>query len=63
MEPTCEESSQCKDAPFYADAAQYWQSVPATVDGMLGGFSSISDIDLQGSQRFLNSIFEVSGAC
>lgn len=29
------------------------------VDGMLGGLSSISDIDLKGSQRFLNSIYQV----
>lgn len=29
------------------------------VDGMLGGLSSISDIDLKGSQRFLNTIYQV----
>ena len=29
------------------------------VDGMLGGLSRISDIDLNGSQRFLNSIYQV----
>ena len=47
------------DSAFYTDAADYWASVPATVDGMLGGLSSISDIDLKGSQRFLNSIYQV----
>jgi hypothetical protein len=30
-----------------------------SVDGMLGGLSSISDIDLKGSQRFLNSLYQV----
>jgi len=48
-----------KDSPFYTDAAEYWASIPATVDGMLGGLSSISDIDLKGSQRFLNSLYQV----
>jgi hypothetical protein len=28
-------------------------------DGMLGGLSKISDVDLKGSQRFLNSIYQV----
>jgi len=49
------------DSAFYTDAADYWASVPATVDGMLGGLSSISDIDLKGSQRFLNSIYQAVG--
>lgn len=38
---------------------QYSVSFFLLVDGMLGGLSSISDIDLKGSQRFLNSIFQV----
>jgi len=50
-----------KDSPFYTDAAEYWASIPATVDGMLGGLSSISDIDLKGSQRFLNSLYQAVG--
>nr|CAG4643534.1 EOG090X0EJQ [Ilyocryptus agilis] len=44
---------------FYSDAAKYWQTVPATVDGMLGGLSEISDVDLKGSHRFLNSLYQI----
>jgi len=31
----------------------YWNGVPATVDGMMGGLSSISDTDLRTSKEFL----------
>nr|SVE74471.1 EOG090X0EJQ [Daphnia barbata] len=48
-----------KESAFYLDAAKYWEQVPPTVDGMLGGLSSISDVDLKGSQRFLNSIYQL----
>ncbi|CAG8959390.1 hypothetical protein HYFRA_00001288 [Hymenoscyphus fraxineus] len=37
----------------HADARQYWQSIPADVNGMLGGFPYISKVDLQGSRAFL----------
>lgn len=33
--------------------AQYWEKVDADINGMLGGFSSVSAIDLQGSRTFL----------
>lgn len=42
---------------FYTDAAKYWEKVPATVDGMLGGFGFISKTDIEGSQNFLESLF------
>ncbi|KAF7997263.1 hypothetical protein HCN44_005540 [Aphidius gifuensis] len=42
---------------FYTDAAKYWDKVPATVDGMLGGFGFISQTDIEGSQNFLKSLF------
>lgn len=44
---------------FYADSAKYWNNVPATLNGMLGGFGFISRIDIDGSDGFLNSLFEV----
>jgi hypothetical protein len=31
----------------------YWESIAANEDGMLGGFASVSRIDLQGSRTFL----------
>lgn len=45
---------------FYEDAAQYWSQVPATVDGMLGGYGFISKVDIQGSNQFLKQLFRVS---
>ncbi|XP_076867750.1 N-terminal Xaa-Pro-Lys N-methyltransferase 1 [Brachyhypopomus gauderio] len=38
---------------FYSKAEQYWKDIPPTVDGMLGGYGSISSIDINGSKKFL----------
>ncbi|XP_023209798.1 N-terminal Xaa-Pro-Lys N-methyltransferase 1-B-like isoform X2 [Centruroides sculpturatus] len=43
---------------FYAKGKDYWEMVPATIDGMLGGFSEISNIDIQASARFLNTFLQ-----
>lgn len=43
--------------PFYEDAAHYWEKIPATVDGMLGGFGYISQTDIKGSHTFLQEVF------
>ncbi|RWS00958.1 N-terminal Xaa-Pro-Lys N-methyltransferase 1-like protein [Dinothrombium tinctorium] len=42
---------------FYNRGKNYWSTVEPTVDGMLGGFSSISAIDIQSSSRFLCQFF------
>jgi hypothetical protein len=44
---------------FYSHAAEYWSSVPATVDGVLGGFGFISQTDIQGSLSFVKQLFKV----
>lgn len=36
-----------------SDAREYWQSISADVNGMLGGYSHISHTDLEGSRAFL----------
>ncbi|XP_026152429.1 N-terminal Xaa-Pro-Lys N-methyltransferase 1 isoform X2 [Mastacembelus armatus] len=41
------------EVSFYSNAEDYWKEVPATVDGMLGGYGSISIIDINGSKDFL----------
>ncbi|KAG6443686.1 N-terminal Xaa-Pro-Lys N-methyltransferase 1-A [Manduca sexta] len=41
---------------FYKKAANYWANVPATIDGVLGGFGHISDIDIDGSRAFLHKV-------
>lgn len=42
---------------FYIDAANYWSEIPATVDGMLGGFGYISETDIKGSRLLLKQLF------
>ncbi|KAM7369399.1 hypothetical protein PAMP_013670 [Pampus punctatissimus] len=41
------------EASFYSNAEDYWREVSPTVDGMLGGYGSISSIDINGSKAFL----------
>nr|CAD7410924.1 unnamed protein product [Timema cristinae] len=43
----------------YDLAAKYWSGIPATVDGMLGGFGFISHTDIQGSLKFLRQLFKM----
>ena len=38
---------------YYNKAADYWQNVTPTIDGMLGGFAKISHTDIDGSNKFL----------
>mmetsp|Transcript_5413 Transcript_5413/g.7446 ORF Transcript_5413/g.7446 Transcript_5413/m.7446 type:complete len:309 (-) Transcript_5413:61-987(-) len=41
---------------WYSRSSDFWDdegTCPASVDGMLGGFASITDIDLDGSKKFL----------
>ncbi|KOX68799.1 Alpha N-terminal protein methyltransferase 1A [Melipona quadrifasciata] len=47
------EEDKVKEQEFYTEAAKYWERVPPTVDGMLGGFGFISQIDIKGSTQFL----------
>ncbi|KAJ8346409.1 hypothetical protein SKAU_G00278100 [Synaphobranchus kaupii] len=41
------------ETTFYSKAERYWQEVPPTVDGMLGGYGNISNVDISGSKKFL----------
>lgn len=47
---------------FYKDAQTYWKTIPATIDGMLGGFSNINFTDIRGSQDFMKEIFKMKPA-
>ncbi|KAF3430086.1 hypothetical protein E2986_07209 [Frieseomelitta varia] len=53
------EEGRVEEQEFYTDAAKYWECVPPTIDGMLGGFGFISQIDIKGSTQFLRSLFEL----
>lgn len=54
-----EDCCEIKDESFYTDAVKYWEKIPATVDGMLGGFGFTSKTDIQGSSAFLKRLFQV----
>lgn len=53
------EESTFEGHEFYTAAVKYWEHVPPTIDGMLGGFGFISQIDIKGSTKFLKALFEV----
>lgn len=44
--------------PSYTIGKQYWEGVPATLDGVLGGFGFISQADIRGSKQFLKQLFQ-----
>ncbi|XP_041979044.1 alpha N-terminal protein methyltransferase 1 [Aricia agestis] len=46
----------------YDKALEYWAEIPATLDGVLGGFGHISDEDILGSTLFLRSIMSLEKA-
>lgn len=43
---------------WYQDAIHYWKGVDATVDGVLGGFGSVSQVDTSESRAFLHHVLE-----
>ena len=46
----------------YSKAAEYWNDIPPTIDGMLGGFAKISGTDIDGSSKFLKGLFRLDDA-
>lgn len=58
MQTQQHDTNTCKDE-FYNAAAKYWDRIPPTVDGMLGGFGFISQTDIKGSVHFLKSLLEL----
>lgn len=43
----------------YKKAADYWDKVDPTVDGMLGGFGKISQVDIEGSSKLVKMLLKV----
>lgn len=43
----------------YEKSKNYWSNVPASVNGMLGGFSCLTAIDIKGSASFLGKLFQM----
>lgn len=54
-----EQQYDTRQGEFYTAAAKYWDRIPPTINGMLGGFGFISQSDVRGSTIFLKSLFEV----
>lgn len=42
-----------KKPGWYSDAKNYWDNVDSNIDGMLGGYGRLTDIDAQNSTRFI----------
>eukprot|EP00026_Physarum_polycephalum_P013807 Phypoly_transcript_14250.p1 GENE.Phypoly_transcript_14250~~Phypoly_transcript_14250.p1 ORF type:complete len:265 (+),score=29.15 Phypoly_transcript_14250:158-952(+) len=42
-----------KEVTWYPKAVDYWNNIPATIDGMMGGLTEISKRDLRTSHDFL----------
>lgn len=49
-------SDEKKRENWYKQGVNYWVGTEATVDGVLGGFGNISDVDIQGSTQFLKAL-------
>ncbi|KAI8929423.1 alpha-N-methyltransferase NTM1 [Entophlyctis helioformis] len=47
---------------WYADAAAYWDKVDPTVQGMLGGFGSLTSIDAKSSRAFVAEFIQPASA-
>lgn len=56
----CRQKLDGTDVDYYNNAAKYWEGVDGTVNGMLGGFGKVSDVDIDGSNKFLKTLFKVS---
>lgn len=46
----------------YEKSKNYWSNVPASVNGMLGGFSSLTTKDIKDSDLFLRKLFQMENA-
>ncbi|CCW67997.1 unnamed protein product [Phytomonas sp. Hart1] len=41
---------------WYGKSLEYWKNTPATIDGVLGGISSIHDMDIKESADFISAL-------
>nr|XP_002127135.1 N-terminal Xaa-Pro-Lys N-methyltransferase 1-like [Ciona intestinalis] len=55
-------SKVTSEEEFYCKADEYWKNIPSTLNGMLGGYGHISQIDIRGSYTFLKRFLEGPGA-
>eukprot|EP01083_Nonionella_stella_P047947 128400_1 len=50
------ERKDCTMGGWYDGSAEYWEKQSATLDGVLGGITSINDVDIRGSKAFLSNV-------
>lgn len=43
----------------YKKSKDYWSNVPASLNGMLGGFSCVTVMDISDSKLFLRKLFQM----
>ncbi|KAL6341248.1 hypothetical protein AAG906_032366 [Vitis piasezkii] len=46
-----------KKTDWYHKGVDYWECVDASVDGVLGGYDHVNDVDVKGSEAFLKTLF------
>ncbi|XP_034698373.1 alpha N-terminal protein methyltransferase 1 isoform X2 [Vitis riparia] len=46
-----------KKTDWYRKGVGYWEGVEASVDGVLGGYGHVNDVDVKGSEAFLKTLF------
>lgn len=51
-----EDADSHKRIDWYRHGVGYWQEVEASVDGVLGGYGSVNDADIKGSEAFLTTL-------
>ncbi|CAG8440327.1 2079_t:CDS:2 [Acaulospora morrowiae] len=51
---TNEDTSGFEEERWYEDALGYWSATPATINGMLGGYGSVTSLEAKGSMEFIS---------
>ncbi|KAL8144435.1 hypothetical protein V2J09_017467 [Rumex salicifolius] len=46
-----------KRVDWYRSGVDYWKGVEASVDGVLGGYGHVNDVDVKASEVFIHSLF------
>ncbi|TXG48211.1 hypothetical protein EZV62_027505 [Acer yangbiense] len=50
------EQQQHKKTRWYREGISYWEGVEASVDGVLGGFGTVNEADINGSEALLQTL-------
>lgn len=59
---SAETNANGAESEWYSSAAEYWDSeanCPLSDDGVLGGYGKLTEVDVQGSNQFLDSLYEM----